>query len=505
VNSKKIISTIFSVVVILFVSKGLGFSRDIFLAYRFGAGMQADSFAMASNITIIIFISFGSGIIASIIPVLSSYSDKKELFKKFRAISLILFFASAALCALGMVFAKEYVSLIAKGFDVEKIEMTTKLVKILFPAGIIISLIYAFRALLQMFGKFKLDASISIPYNILVIGYLVLFAPKYGIVGLAVVTTLGWLMQMLIQMPTLIKRGYNPFSKIKFKDEDVKRFLILIVPTVITAMVYNVNTIVDKHLASTLSGGSVATLDYGFKLYTAVAATIILGIGTVLLPKFAKISDDLETFKKGFVKSIGGVMYVIVPISMMIIVYAKPLVTLFYKRGAFEDNAVLMTTITLSFYTIGMIGYAIQDICNRSFFALKNTKTPMAFGMLSVAVNIGLNFALVEKYGIKGLAFATSFAVILNALLLSIALSRKVNKIKFKQTIIKFIKITFVAVVIGYMSKNIYELIPINIIFIKLLISSIITMLMYYLVTYAIKIEEAIYIKDTYARGDKNE
>ena len=172
----------------------------------------------------------------------------------------------------------------------------------------------------------------------------------------------------------------------------------LIGPVLIGVAVNQINTMVDRTLASTLVEGSISALNYANKLNGFVMALFITSVGAVIYPMLSKLSseDNKEKFISSVVQSINSVILLVIPISIGAIVLATPIVKLLFQRGEFDARATSMTAIALIMYSIGMVAFGLRDIIGKVFYALKDTKTPMINGAIAMIMNIVLNIILVK-------------------------------------------------------------------------------------------------------------
>ncbi len=460
-EGKRTVHTIVMVIALTVGSKVLGFLRDVLIGSRFGTSLESDAYFMALKITALIFMSIGSAVTTTMIPTIVHHITKGEKEKAFNfanKIFTILLIFVVVIIPLGMVLAPYYTKYIAFGFHEKKMLLTLSLTRIMFPILICTIITYIFVSLLQSFGKFSITSILSIPYNIVLIIYLAFFVSNYGIKGLAFATVIGWITQFAIQIPSLYKEQYRVRFMLDVKDQDVKNFFKLIFPIFLSTMVYNVNTIVDSSLASTLSEGKLSALTYAFIIYTAIASTTIYGISTVLFPKFAKDTSlkNYDHLKKQITSTIKFLSFILIPITVGMITLRTPIVKLAFQRGAFNEQGVTLTKLALTYYTIGMIGFGIQEVLNKGFFALKDTKTPMKFGILSVIINIGLNLILIRKLDLIGLALATSLATITNGILLYHALSRKIGKMDTKGITLNLLKVVVASLIMAGCTFAVY-------------------------------------------------
>lgn len=511
-EGKKTIQMIIMVIGLTITSKFSGFFRDVLIGSRFGISLEADAYFMALKTTSTIFMSIGSAITTTMIPVLVRYFTKNEKEKAFlfaNKIFTILILLSISFISIGMVFTRYYTKLIAKGFSGDKLDLTITLTRVMFPILVCIIISYIFVSLLQSLGKFSITSILSIPYNLVLIIYLSFFAVKYGVYGLAFATVIGWICQFMIQMPYLYKKGYRIKFILDLKDPDIRNFFQLIFPILLATMVYNVNIIIDSSLASTLSEGKLAALTYAFIVYTAISSTTIYGISTVLFPSFAQNSsiDNYKQLKEQINSTIKALVFLLLPIMVGLITLRTPIIKIAFQRGAFSEQGVIFTKIALTYYTIGMIGFGIQEVLNKTFFALQDTKTPMKFGMISVTINIVLNIILIRKMDLAGLALATSIATISNGLFLYKALTKKIGAMDTKKILTTFLKVSLSALVMGIITFKTYQglvgMLGMNNFINQLIIligSVFVGMIIYAGMSIILKVDEAKFIIDNYIK-----
>ena len=511
-EGKKAIKTIMMVIGLTIGSKLFGFLRDVLLGSRFGTSMESDAYFMALKITAIVFMGIGSAITTTMIPTIVNYIAKEEKEKAFafanKIFTIMMIFSLIAI-PLGIILAPIYTKYIAFGFYDEKMALTITLIRLMIPILICTFLTYIFVSLLQALDKFSITSILSMPYNIILISYLLFFANAFGIKGLAVATVIGWTAQFLIQGPTLHGKGYRLKLNFDLRDKDIRAFFRLILPILISTMVYNINILVDSSLASTLSEGKLSALNYAFIIYTAIASTTIFGISTVLFPRLAKNTsmNDITAFKAQVTSTIKVLCFILLPLTVGLITLRTPIVKLAFQRGAFDEQGVMLTKIALTYYALGMIGFGMQEILNKSFFALKDTKTPMKFGAISVGLNIILNLILIRKMDLAGLALATSIATISNGLFLYLALIRKVGKLDTLSIIKNLMRILVAVVLMAFVTKSTYELalrLLANPSFLGLLsifmISVLVGIIVYALTTILLKVDEALFIRNNYLK-----
>ncbi|EMT39373.1 integral membrane protein MviN [Thermoanaerobacter thermohydrosulfuricus WC1] len=489
-TAKKTVKAASVIMIITLLSKIFGFLRDMALASQFGTSVSMDAYNMATVIPMILFAAVTASIATTVVPIFTEYLQKEGKQKAFDFINNLLgvvLIATVVLTFLGFIFAPYLVKFVAPAFTGEKFELTVKLTTILLPTMVLIAASNIFTGALQAMEHFTVPAMIGIPYNIIVITVAILYGSKFGITIVAYSIIIATFIQALMQLPVLYKLGYKFKLRVNFKDEGVKRVILLAMPVLMGTGIQTINVYVDRVIASFLPDGSIAALNYANRLNMFALGIFSTAIATVIYPVLSKhsVADDKEGFLKSLNFAVSGILYVLIPVSVGAMVLRVPIIKVLFERGAFDERSTYLTSIALFYFAIGMTAYGLRDVLSRSFYSMKDTKTPMINGAMAVLLNIALNLILVRYLKLGGLALSTSIAAIFTTFLLFTSLKRKLGKIGGKYMFMSFIKAMFAAIVMGVIvhfmynnlivkmpsDKRIYEVI---VLFITILVGAII-------------------------------
>ena len=436
------------------LTKILGFGREMALSYVYGTNAISEAFVVAFSIPTIIFAAAGSAIATTYIPIYYEVENeigKKATLKFTNNIVNVIVIICTILSILGIIFTEPLVKLFAIGFDGERLKLTVQYTRILIMSIPFIGLSFIMNGYLQVHNNFTVPGLGSLPKNIIIIVSIFLSA-KYNSVIIAIGTLLGIASEFLFQVPFAAKNGYKYKPFLDLKDAKMKKLVILIAPIFVGIAVNQINTMVDKSLASTLPLGSVAALNFASKLNSFVISIFIVSITAVVYPLISRLSveNSKEDFAQVVVRSVNSITLLVLPVSVGAIVLSQPIVRLLFERGEFTAQDTKITAVALSFYAIGLIGSGLNDILTKIFYALKDTKTPMKSAILAVVINICLNFALIKYLKHAGLAFATSIANISIVIVLFIALKKKIKDFGQRKIIITFIKSLVASLIMGF-------------------------------------------------------
>ena len=443
------------------VSKILGFGRELVLASAYGASMYSDAYLTAMNIPVVIFASIGTAIATTFIPMYfdvdSNLGEKRALEFTNNILNLVIILCTA-ISLIGLVFTEQLVKLFAIGFNGEILNITINFTRILLICIVFSGLSSIMASYLQIKNNFTVPGIASVPKNICIIISIIL-SIKYGVYLMIWGTLIGVCFEFLFQLPFAIKSGYKYKRTIDIKDEYLRKTALLVAPIFIGVSVNQVNAMIDRTLASKLVEGSISALNYAHKLDGFVMALFIASVSSVIYPTLSKLSSEKNTdnFIKTVVSSINSIIILVIPISVGAMTLASPIVKLLFERGEFDSTATDMTAIALIMYSIGMVAFGLRDILGKIFYSLKDTKTPMINGAMTMILNIVLNLILIKYFKHAGLALATSISSIIGTLILFFTLNKKIGyfgQYKIIKTASKTIIAAIVMGIITYFGYN---------------------------------------------------
>lgn len=451
------------VMIITMVSRVLGLVRAGIIAYYFGASAMTDAFFSAFKISNFFRQLLGEGALgSSFIPLYNERveSEGEENSKQFiYSILNLLFVFSTIVTILMIIFSQGIIDGIVSGFPDETKIIASRLLKIMSVYFVFISLSGMVCAILNNFKQFAVPASTSTFFNLAIILASMYFGKTYGIDALAYGVVIGGLFQFLVVLPAFFKimKGYS--FKIDWKDPYLKKIFIMICPMLIGIVARQVNTIVDQMFASYLAEGGVSALENATRLYLLPVGVFGVSISTVIFPALSKAmsKNDLDGATDNIVKGLNILLFLIIPSTAVLTFYAPEVIRLTLSYGKFDEEAVRVTSQALLYYSLGLYFYTAIYLMTRAFYSVKNSKYPVKFSIISIVINIVLNFLLIKSMAYRGLALSTSIASGVNFFLLLIVFRRKYINFSLKKSYIFFIKtfiITAIALIASYKIDN---------------------------------------------------
>lgn len=438
--------------VMTFVSKVLGFVRDIFIASKYGASRLNDIYILSQDIPVLIFSIVTAAIATGFIPIYCQLRDKES---RLAADSFTIKLTSYVMAAAGGITLAAWAAMpaiirvVAYGYEGADFDMLVFATRLILPNIIFVGGASVLRAYHQGEGRFKLASINTLMMNLIVIGFVLTSKPD-SITWLLIGTLLGLSVDFFVQAFYARKHGLR-LKATKVSPDTLKQFALLIFPIVIGTLVGQVNTVIDKAMGSTLPAGSITYLNGAFKLTTFANGIFAVTLGTVMFPIMATClaGGNVPAFKKSFFKSMNMVLLFTVPITLMMIVFSHPIIQLLFERGKFTAEATNQTSYALVAYAVGLIALGGREVIVKAFFALQDTKTPMLNGILTVALNVTLNILLIGPLAHVGLALSSSISATITSVVLMWQLRQKVGTLGGRQIGADFVKVLAAAAVMA--------------------------------------------------------
>ena len=408
-----------------FISRILGFLRDVFIARIFGAGMATDAFFVAFRIPNLLRRLFAEGAFSqAFVPILAEYKNKRttdETRQLIDHIATLLGLTLFAVTLLGVLAAPWIIYASAPGFssDPEKFDLTVELLRITFPYILFVSLVSFAGGILNTYGKFYVPAITPALLNISFIACALWLTPYMDppVLALAWAVFIGGILQLGFQIPYLLRLKRMPRIRIKSNDEGAWRVIKLMGPAVFGVSVGQISMLINTIFASLLVTGSVSWLYYADRLMEFPAGLLGVALGTVLLPSLAKHynNNSSEEYSRLLDWGLRLTVLLTLPAAVALAVISTPLITTLFHYGAFTDHDVFMTRDALIAYSIGLIGLILVKVLAPGFYARQNIKTPVKIAVITLIATQLMNLAFIIPLKHAGLALAIGLGACLNA------------------------------------------------------------------------------------------
>ena len=410
-------------------SRILGLVRDQVMAYLFGAGGQMDAYIVAFRIPNVVRDLFAEGAMsAAFVPAFSRRIAQEGRASAWRLGNLMvtaLILVTGAIALAGMIAAEPITTAFAGSFrEVPgKLELTVELTRVMFPFLTMVAVAAAFMGMLNALHRFFIPALSPAMFNVGSIVCTVGLVPVMPLVGLppimapAIGVLVGGIGQVLAQWPLLRREGFRFAPRVDFRDPGLREVLTLMGPGVVGLAAVQVNILVNTILASRLGDGPASWLNYAFRLMYMPIGLFGVSIATAALPALSQMAarEDRTEMRRTVSHGLSLMMMLNVPATVGLVVLAAPIVALIFEHGHFSAADTAATAGALAFYAPGLIGYSAVKIAVPSFYALRDSRTPVMVSIATVLLNVVLNVTLASVMGFRGLALGTAIAAMFNA------------------------------------------------------------------------------------------
>ena len=423
--------------IMMTISRILGFVRDISVSSMFGISWQADAYTAAFTIPDLIYFALvGGGLSSAFIPVFSSYlaTDQDEDAHVMASTILnIVAIASMVLIAIGMVFTPQLIDIMVEFKHenaAEATALTIVLTRLMFAQCFFMCLAGISQGILQCYKEFTVPALGAVVYNIAIIVIGILLAQHIGIAGFTIGVVVGAALNLLLQIRSMRQYGFSYKLTLNLRHPGVKKFFLLFLPVVLGLSMNELNLLVSQRLASGLGGGVVYALKQAQRIMMLPVGIFAAAIGLSVFPTMTShvALGEMKEYKQNLTMGLRTVIFITLPASVGLIALSHPVVRAMYQQGAVTTVQIELVSVILVYYCIGVVGYGAQQILNRGFYAVQDTKSPVLINVFVLLFNIIISIILVGPFTYRGLAMAYSLSGLLSMLVLGVALRFKIGQ-----------------------------------------------------------------------------
>ena len=464
-ESGRILKNAGTITFFTFLSRILGAARDLVIAHVFGAGWITDAFVQAFTIpNVLRRLTAEGSMTLAFLPLYTEIREKNGLHsaKKFAAKTLgLVLGVTTILSGIGMIFSPQLVFIFAPGFvsSPEKFELSVLLTRIMFPYLIFISLVAWSMGILNAEGRFAPPAAAPIFLNIGMIGAALIISPMLNepIIGIGIGVLLGGIIQIIIQIPPLIKIGQSIIPRNFFNDQNIHRLLGLLGPSLVGVAVYQINIVVLRNLASFMPAGQVTHYYNASRLSELTLGIFAFAITTAGFPELSKHTAEANWKKICSTVSftMGMILFLVIPASFGLAFAAEPIVSMLYFHGEYTWEDVKITARTLQAFALSIPAVAMVRLQTSVYFSLKDSATPVKISLVSIVVTGILGWWWSQSLEIFGLTLGLVAGTWFQFLLLLLLLSRQP---KLSKSFLPMRSILLYLIASGTMSIFIWQL-----------------------------------------------
>jgi len=456
-----ILSAAFIIMTTVIFSQLLGLVRERLLLSIFGASNTLGIYTYATQLPETLFqLVIAAALSSAFIPVFSDYLAKGKEHEAHKIASTLLtvgLFIFLILSIILSILAPFFLSIFNLGgeFAPQQMTLMVNLMRIVIFGQVLFIIGTFFTALLQSYNHFFVPGIAAALYNLGIILGIAIFSEPLGIYAAPTGIVIGALIYILVQLPLAKKTGFSFTPEPSYlKSDGIKKIMQLMWPRTISIVVLQLGTIAVASFISYLDNPGRMNLIYTLAKTLAFAPVVLFGqtIAQAAFPVLSREKDRLNDFRMTFITSFNHMLYIILPISAIILVLRIPIVRLIYGAGMFDWDATVLTGRVLAFFSVSIFAQALSVLLYRAFFALHNTIIPLAVGALSTLMLILLSYMFVVVYhlDLRSIAIAFSLASILQTVVLFILLDRKSGGFEKRSLFLSLTKFFFATLFMGF-------------------------------------------------------
>ena len=413
------------VFILTLVAKLLGVVREMLQANYFGTGIDADLYTASYNSTLYLFTTVCYALCIAAVPILTQeFAAKRE--RGIRAANnLVTITLLGSLGVVGVWQVLASTPLVGILWDVAESELPRLVgyIRIMSCALPIVAMAYLMVALFQATDHYELQGSMSIPYNVFLAVFLFLFGSKLGIGGIVVASTFAWLLQLGMSLPYAHKENYRYRPALDLRADYIGRYFKTAAVSVLTTSVFLFCYLIDTSTASAFDSGAVSSFYYADKLFTPLTTTVLYSISAVMFPRFNRefTKDDTGSYLSYIWNVTENTLLFIFPVCAMMSAFGTDIIRVIFESGSFTAESTEVTGNIFGMYALGMSAFAVLDLLNKAYYAMKKALVPLLINLGILVLNLILN-SLFDTG--SGVALATSAAITVGALVMIAELFR---------------------------------------------------------------------------------
>ena len=417
----------------ILVSRVLGFVRIFAITSTTHDPASLDPFFQAFRVPDLIFQLVAAGALSSaVIPMIATLLAADEQARAWRVVSAVTNLMLVALAVLAgglMVFAPEAVRAITPGFTGERLAQTVELTRIMLLSPILLALGSVATSVLNAGGRFTASVIAPIVYNVAIIGGAVFLAGPFGLAGIAVSVVIGSVFHLAIQLPSLFRDARFRYTPTLARDDpETRQTILLLVPRVIGLGGAQLQLMAATAIGSLLAAGTITAFTVAFTVFQIPIGVIGLPLGIVALPTLSAqvASGAVDEFVDLVGRSFRLMAFVMLPLTFFGIVAAGPIMDVLFGLGRTPPDQLDGYAAVLAAFLVALPSETAIVILARAFYAMRDTRTPVAAALLAVVVSIAISILVAPALGAPGLALGIAIASWFETVALVVLLDRRV-------------------------------------------------------------------------------
>ncbi|UFJ39147.1 murein biosynthesis integral membrane protein MurJ [Brevibacillus humidisoli] len=420
------------VFVLSLLGRVLGFVRNLFVSSTYGTSIEASAYYAAVVIPMTLWIIFPTVVNSLYIPTMKGLMTAGEeqrghdLYSKLFTLTILI---GGGVSLFGWLLNGPVTNLLVPGFSAAGQQLVATQLGWMWPSVLFIALLSLWSSLLNARDRFFASSLSTVVNAAVTILCFYLLVPMLGSTGLAIATTIGFALAAATLLPSVLSMGMPFRLNFRWRGDPLlhsmgERFI----PILFALILGQITVFFEKMIGSGLGEAKISALAYAM----TIVQLPMMVVGAATVPLFPLLSEyvkqqNLQEMNRVLTLGLRYLLVLLVPISVGFFLLGKPLIEMLYQNNNFGPEDTALTYWALIFYGIGLFAIAARDLFTRAFYALENTRTPVIFAAVNVALFISLGLLLVPWLDHGGIALAMSLSAFLNIALLAVALRRRVG------------------------------------------------------------------------------
>ncbi len=501
--------TTFRLMIILFISKAIGFLRQVTLNYLFGVSFLSDAYLTAVQVPVQLIEVFTSCVIFIFLPEYTKIREDdgcsaSDYYTK-QILGILMVFSTVVFLIV-QICPDIIVRLFAPGYTGEQTELSINFLRITMLCIFFISATQLFSSYLQANHSFVAPAMVTILSNLItILSFFFAVNTSIGIWALPIGFLSAKAIELVFLIPFMKKSGFDKRAPIPEHGRyDVKRAAFLLVPLFIGSSTSQINLMIDRSMASFVGEGAVSVMTNAALIKNLFEGIFITAITTVIFPTFSShfVKEDYTALKKDFEKSFNLINFTMFPIAIITLAYALPITRIVYERGAFSSTDSVRVAEILREYGIYLIFSGLQVLFTRFFYSVQDTKIPMYVSLISLGFHAVLSLIFVQYWGLIGVVRASSISIFLAIVTFYYLLRKKIGNLEGLSLVKEGTKAIFSSVIAAIGSLLVFEHLSLGSVFISLGIALILFLIIYLILAWVMRSSPLI---DFFTKSDELE
>lgn len=428
----------------ILMAKCVGFLRDIVFASAFGASELTDIYFQIFSLASLVFTGIGSALSTLVIKKLNRPENLADSGRRYVA----SFISRTGIVVIGVIavlyiFAGYGVNILLPGLEPSLHDEAVQIMHIMLPSCLFVIVAYIMSGVLQNKDVFFITAIMSLPYNAVIIGALMI--PGVSMVTVSIITTIGWLLHIVILLPSFLKKGYSFFGSIRRKEEGGGNREVLYI--FISGMMFQLVFMADKAAVSSDSGAAT-TINYASNLFVTISSVFVVAMSNVSYPSLCRHYEngDIESVKKIMCYILTVLFVIFAPFILTVNCFGKDIIALLYQRGEFTEELSNVTAKLFSIYTLGIFGYVCQELLNKILYLGSRYRHTVTGTLLVVIAKPVINLFANRAGGVLAVAGCTAVLFTVYAVCILFAIRKTIGNYFSREFLANLAKIVLASV-----------------------------------------------------------